>query len=106
MAIPGRVIERRRRLRQWLRRLLLTGLISLAAVIGYAFYLQITSVLDFQMELSTLKTQAQAIQAENQRLAEQLSLQDDPQYLEYLARRELGLIKPGEVKYILPPEMP
>lgn len=106
MAIPGRVIERRRRLRQWLRRLLLTGLMSLVAAIGYAFYLQIASVLDFQTELTTLKTQARAVQAENRRLAEQLSLQDDPEYLEYLARRELGLIKPGETKYILPPEMP
>lgn len=47
-----------------------------------------------------------ALQAENGRLSERLQRLNDPEYVEKLAREQLGLVKPGEVSYVVvpPPE--
>lgn len=43
--------------------------------------------------------------AENELLKEQVGLiESDPEYLEGLARKELGLVRDGEIIYILPLE--
>lgn len=49
-----------------------------------------------------LNAQVDAARAENERLARQIRrLTDDPAAIEELARRELGLIKPGERLFII-----
>lgn len=52
-----------------------------------------------------LEQQASALDTENQRLERRLSDLDDPVTIELLAREQQGLIRPGEVPYVLiPPE--
>ena len=102
MAISARVIERQQRLRRVARWLLLSLLALLVAWIGYAFYLQIHTVLSLRGQYHDLQARIHTLQAQNQALQQELSLADDEEYLEYLARKWLGLVKKGEVKYILP----
>ena len=104
MTISARQLERRQQLRRWLRYAVLgvIGLIFLA--VGYAFYVQINTVLGLQNEYDELQQELEAAQTQNNQLAQQLLLKDDADYLEYLARKWLGLINPGETKVILPPD--
>ncbi len=43
------------------------------------------------------------LQSENQNLEERLQRLQDPEYVEKLAREELGLVKPGEIAYVVVP---
>jgi cell division protein FtsB len=72
--------------------------------IAYVFYVQINTVLGLQNEYDELQQELGEAQEINNQLAQQLRLKDDTEYLEYLARKWLGLIKPGETKVILPPD--
>jgi cell division protein FtsB len=44
--------------------------------------------------------------AERQRLAAKLQDLNDPAYVEYLARHNLGYVRPGETSYIVPQPAP
>lgn len=61
-------------------------------------------------ELQTLEQSVQAARLENQRMLELARrYREDPATIEELARRDLGLIKPGEKLFIIrdrPPAMP
>jgi cell division protein FtsB len=103
VAVSARVIERNRKLRRWLRYSVLGIIALIFLAIGYAFYVQINTVLGLQNEYHDLQQELGKAQEINNRLAQQLLLKDDTEYLEYLARKWLGLIKPGETKVILPP---
>ncbi len=54
-----------------------------------------------------LKRQVDLFQEKNRLLQEQINLLGTDEYIEKLAREQLGLIKPGEIPYRagLPPEM-
>jgi len=106
MAVSTRVIERQQRLRRAARWALLALLLLLAVWIGYAFTLQIHTVLSLRGQYHDLQARIQTLQAQNQALQHELSLAQDGEYLEYLARKWLGLVRKGEVKYILPPGGP
>ncbi len=106
MALSGRVSARRARLRRWGRRALLACLALLLGAIGYAFYGQISQVLSLRAEHAALSARTEDVSEANRALAERLNHRDDPDYMAYLAREQLGLIAPGEVKVILPPSFP
>lgn len=106
MAISGRALARRQRARRWLGRLLLGAVVLLAGAMGYAFYVQISTVLELRGEQATLQLERSALARENAALQQRLSLQNDPDYLEYMVRKLLGWVRPGETKYILPPDTP
>lgn len=76
-----------------------------------AFLLYFTVIIiNQQLTLGNLKERAREIQAEisqlestNQVLMDQMDLlQTNPDYIEGIARRELGLVREGETVYILP----
>lgn len=55
-----------------------------------------------QRQVAALEADIERAEAENQRIQEQVRrLQQDPTAIEELARRELGLIKPGEKLFII-----
>ena len=59
-----------------------------------------------RQRVAILEQQALALDAENQRLERRLSDLDDPLTIELLARRQQGLVRPGEVPYVLiPPDV-
>jgi len=82
----------------------LTIMIALAVLVGLLIALFTWRALSIAgMRSQTRALQAQAAQVSEQivELKKQLAKQDDPATMEYLARQKLGMIKPGEVKYIL-----
>lgn len=93
----GDSVTVRRRIRiKWFRLLLM-------CVIGYALYVGINQHLEYQaisreteitrMHLEQLRQTQQSMMQEKQKLV-------SPEYVEKLAREELGLVKPGEVPYV------
>jgi cell division protein FtsB len=55
--------------------------------------------------VAVLEQQAVALEVENARLEQRITDLDDPLTLELLAREQQGLVRPGEVPYVLtPPE--
>jgi cell division protein FtsB len=59
-----------------------------------------------RQRVALLEQQALALDAENQRLERRLADLDDPLTIELLARQQQGLVRPGEVPYVLiPPDV-
>jgi cell division protein FtsB len=82
--------------------LLLVGSLVLGTVLLAAPFENYVSA---RQRVALLAQQASALDAENQRLERRLDDLDDPVILELLAREQQGLIRSGEVPYVLlPPE--
>ncbi len=59
-----------------------------------------------RQRVALLEQQAAALEFENERLASRVEDLDDPVTLELLARQQQGLVRPGDVPYVLtPPEV-
>jgi len=79
-------------------------IIILIVIIGAFIFLfankNFQTLLVLNKEIAQLKQRIVGLEDENRALKEELeALKNDPEYIESLARRELGLIKPGETKY-------
>ncbi|MBI4083783.1 MAG: septum formation initiator family protein [Candidatus Lambdaproteobacteria bacterium] len=73
-------------------------LISLVGDQGLIAYLRL------QEEARTLEVEIQQLEAHRHDLEREVrALRDDPAYIELLARKRLGLVKPGETVIELPP---
>jgi cell division protein FtsB len=102
--IPGREaprLSRRKAERRWLRTMmLLAGVIILADALigeqslstGYRARQQFAAVGD---EIATLRDQNNRLRHEIRRLRE------DPETIEFVARKDLGLARPGEILVVL-----
>lgn len=88
---------------QWWRILLV---IYLAYTLFFSAQQQL-KLWEMGRQKASLKRQVDLFQEKNRLLQEQISLLGTDEYLEKLAREQLGLIKPGEIPYRagLPPEM-
>jgi cell division protein FtsB len=79
-------------------------------VVGLAGDRGLLAMIQARREYSELAAAVARIRQENARLREEVRrLRDDPATIEDLARRELGLIKPGEKLFIIkdaPPPAP
>ena len=84
-----------------------TAVVMIDAVVGEKGLLALVRA---RHEYQQLETSLRAVRAENQRLREQARrYREDPVTIEELARKDLGLIKPGEKLFIirdLPPAPP
>ncbi len=54
-----------------------------------------------RVEIESLQRELGAIELRNQQLEEEIKNWQSPEYVERVAREELGLVKPGETVYIL-----
>lgn len=87
--------------RKWLRHglFLITSVIVIDAIAGEKGLL---ALLQARREYSALERSLERARAENAELREMARrLREDPNAIEEQARRELGLIKPGEVLFIV-----
>jgi cell division protein FtsB len=75
--------------------LILTGVASAGVVRRY---------LDQQAEIDRLEQEVRTIEADRVRLEEQVARLHDPEHLERLARECLGMVKPGEIRFVVPDE--
>jgi len=79
-------------------------ILILIGIIGVVIFLfankNFQTLLFLNKEIGELKERLTSLEEENKRLEEELqAIKNDPEYIESLAREELGLIKPGETKY-------
>jgi cell division protein FtsB/cell division protein DivIC len=84
------------------KRLLLLILISLIVLGSLAFLGEkgIFNLLHLRKEVARIKEKNLQLEGENQRLKEEIKrLQSDKRYIEEIARKELGMVKEGEIIY-------
>lgn len=79
-------------------------ILILIVIIGVLIFLfankNFQTLLVLKKEIVQLKQRIAGLKEDNRELEEELeAMKNDPEYFESLARRELGLIKPGETKY-------
>jgi len=81
----------------------LLGLLLLGAVVLGAALLAppFENYVDVRRRVAVLEQQAIALETENQRLERRIEDLDDPTTIELLAREQQGLVRPGEVPYVL-----
>lgn len=87
----------RRRGRHWV----LLGILVLGGIIVGLFISRALEIQHLQQELVQLEAERAKIRQEIERLSARLKERDNLQLIEYLARKELGMVKPGEEVYIL-----
>lgn len=81
------------------RRLIYTAIfIIIIAVIG----LSIFNIISLKLEQDRVNEENEALRLKKERLTEELANVDNPEYIEQQARRQLRLLMPGEILYILP----
>jgi cell division protein FtsB len=75
-------------------------------VTGLLFYLAVPlrTYLDQRDRLQELERQSQVLERENDQLRRQIELLHDPAYLERIARECLGMVKEGEIGFIVVPK--
>jgi cell division protein FtsB len=97
-ALPSSSTPRRRRL--------LNGLLAFATVVLFVDALVgdkgLLAMIQARQEFRALEQSLADVRSENARLRDEARrLREDPQAVEDLARRELGLMKPGEKLFII-----
>jgi cell division protein FtsB len=73
--------------------LVLTGVASAGVVRQY---------LGQRAEIDRLEQEVRSIETDRERLEEELTRLHDPEHLERLARECLGMVKPGEIRFVVP----
>ncbi len=84
------------------RRVLLFVFVFLLILGIFTFFGEkgIFSLLRIQKEVARIKEKNVKLEEENQRLREEVKrLQTDKRYIEEIARKELGMVKEGEIIY-------
>ena len=84
------------------KRLLLLILISLLILGGLTFFGEkgIFSLLRLRKEVARIKEKNLKLEEENQKLREEVKrLHSDKRYIEEIVRKELGMVKEGEIIY-------
>ena len=86
----------------------LTARAAVLAIVVTALLLYLAvplrTYIDQQNRLAELERQAQVLQRRNVELQEQIERLHDPAYLERIARECLGMVKKGEIAFIVVPE--
>lgn len=80
------------------------ALVGIAILIGALMGLFVSRALEIrhlQQELVRLEAEKAKIHKEIEQLSARLKERDNLKLIEYLARKELGMVKPGEEIYIL-----
>lgn len=66
---------------------------------GVLFVNQVFKVNEMNSQLAELKMEIEEVKKHNEELEREVELLHNPEYIETLARKELGLIKSGEVLF-------
>jgi cell division protein FtsL len=88
----------RRAVPRWIRLLAALGAVAVTAVIfGGAYW----DTYQIRREAARLERERDELRRQNAQLREEIRLLNTPEYVERIAREQLGLVKPGEVAVIL-----
>jgi cell division protein FtsB len=102
MSARGEAVARAR-LRVTGRAVILVALILLLAAAGTGVFRQF---LDQRARIERLERNVRALEAERGRLEDRIRQLNDPAHLEALARECLGMVRPGEIRFVVPEEKP
>ncbi|MGH2663892.1 MAG: FtsB family cell division protein [Actinomycetota bacterium] len=91
----------RGRLRITGRAVVLAGVVVL---LGIASVGVLRQFFDQRAEIDRLERQVEALVEERGDLTRQIERLHDPEYLERLARECLGMVRPGEIAFVVPSE--
>lgn len=80
-----------------------TLLLVFLAILGVMAATPARQAFDQRMQIQREEAKLAVLQAENERLEKHLQRLNDPDYIETLARQQLGLVKPGEVSFVIVP---
>jgi cell division protein FtsB len=106
----GSALARRREprvmqfLRQWASTIFVLGFLAVGAhlAFGESGFLAMRRM---KMNVEKIRLENAALALENKHIAEQIrALRSDPQLIERIAREEMGLARPGEFVFKLPPK--
>lgn len=75
----------------------------LIAVLAYSVG-PLQTFLGQRERLDRLEHQANLLERENAELRDQIARLNDPEYLERVARERLGMVRPGEIGFVVVPE--
>lgn len=101
MSVAAEARAERRRVRLSPR----AGILALV-VVALVLYLSIPlrTYLAQRAALDRLERQTALLQEQNDRLQQEIEQLHDPRYLERVARECLGMVKPGEVAFVVVPK--
>jgi cell division protein FtsB len=85
------------------RAVALAALVLLLVAAGAGVFRQ---YLDQRARIGRLERQVELLEAERTALERRIELLNDPEHLERLARRCLGMVRPGEILFVVPEEEP
>jgi cell division protein FtsB len=91
----------RARLRLTPRAAVLIGIVLLLAT---ATVVPLRQYLAQQARMDALERRVDALQEERLRLQREVERLHDPEYMEELARKCLGMVRPGEISFVTVPE--
>lgn len=97
----------RLQIREQLTRWSLLVAVAALAVAGYTVFGHQgwMDLQELRRERAELETRVRELREENEQLRQRLErLESNPEYLEWLARDRLGMVKPNERVVIVPPE--
>ncbi|MFW6022516.1 MAG: FtsB family cell division protein [Halanaerobiaceae bacterium] len=75
-------------------------LLLIIAFFGYKFYNNYQHLNQLEDKIEQIKNEIAAEEEKKENLAVELENINNPEYIEIIARKELGLVKPGEVLII------
>ena len=78
-------------------------LIVLVVALLFALAVPLRTLLQQRSDLARVQREELVLQQQNDSLKKQVSLLNDPAYLERLARQCLGMVKPGEIPFVVVP---
>ncbi len=93
-------------LKSKLKKIFLVVIILLSVCLAiYAFTPCVIEQKKLNKQIANLESEIEKVRESNEKLTSEIySLKNDPLYIEKLARKELGLIRSGEVIYKLKPD--
>lgn len=76
-------------------------MLGLMLYLSYGYADGFIKMIQLQRSIHQVRQQTAAYQVRNQQLREELARLESDAYIEQVARRELGLVMPGEQSYVI-----
>ena len=77
---------------------------AVVLVLGIAASVPVRQFVEQRTQIGELEQQVEELAADRERLRQEIERLRDPQYLERLARECLGMVRPGEIAFVVPDE--